>query len=391
MHPATLFAGSENALNSLTWASAVARSTSCARCSRTSPSARSPRSPTTCPATPTRSAGPWGRPSAWPSSSRSAASSRWPRAPAGSRRRPHRPGRRRRLPARPGRGAQRPLGRRPALGVPDRRAGGVARDVRHRGAQRGRRRHPGPVRRAGLRLHRRAVGLQRRRAQRRARDHRPGPAATARAAGGAAPRRLARGGRRSAAERAEWTAAEDPDGGRSSPSSQVRAVLAASPPRPCRRPRHRIGTEGMALLLVPDVHGRRRSTLLQTPRRPRRGGRPGPSVAGGAVSPTTGPRGYGASGLGPDSEQHLAELVLSADAAALRDLRERVLAPLEEHGRHERREADRDAALLAAAPRPPRGGGRRAVRAPPDRALPHGPAARALRRPPGGSADASSS
>src|SRR6478609_357721 len=65
-----------------------------------------------------------------------------------------------------------------------------------RGAQRGGRRHAGAVRGARLRLHRRAVGLQRGRAQRRARDHRSGAATTARADGGPAPRRVARGGRR---------------------------------------------------------------------------------------------------------------------------------------------------------------------------------------------------
>ena len=37
-------------------------------------------------------------------------------------------------------------------------------------------------------------------------------------------------------------------------------------------------------------------------------------------------------GLGPDSEQHLVDLVLSADAAALADLRRKVLAPLAELG-----------------------------------------------------------
>ena len=36
--------------------------------------------------------------------------------------------------------------------------------------------------------------------------------------------------------------------------------------------------------------------------------------------------------LGPDTEQFLAELVLGADEGAMHDLRERVLAPLEDKG-----------------------------------------------------------
>ena len=63
------------------------------------------------------------------------------------------------------------------------------------------------------------------------------------------------------------------------------------------------------------------------------------------------------------------------------DLRARVLAPLADLRPGDRREAHRDAALLAAAPGPPRRRRRRALRARADRALPHGPAARAVRRP----------
>src|SRR5215218_5544979 len=50
------------------------------------------------------------------------------------------------------------------------------------------------------------------------------------------------------------------------------------------------------------------------------------------------------------------------------------------------REAGGDAALLAAAPRTPGEGRRRAVRAPADGPLPHGPAARPVRRAPRGPA-----
>ena len=151
--------------------------------SRRWPSRRSRRSSTRSRATPARSPGRWARTSGPPCSSRSAGSSRWRRAAAAPTPDPGRAGGRGRLPARPRRGPQRPIRRRAARGVPDRRPGLLARDVGHRGAQRGRRRHPGQLRRAGLRLHRRAVGGERGRAHRRARHHRPGPPAAAGAAG----------------------------------------------------------------------------------------------------------------------------------------------------------------------------------------------------------------
>ena len=58
--------------------------------------------------------------------------------------------------------------------------------------------------------------------------------------------------------------------------------------------------------------------------------------------------------------------------------------PARRPARLQRGEADRDAAVLAAAPRPPRRGRGRPVRARPDRPLPDGSAARGLRRPPRG-------
>ena len=70
-----------------------------------------------------------------------------------------------------------------------------------------------------------------------------------------------------------------------------------------------------------------------------------------------------------------------ADPEALADLRARVLAPLADLRPATRRAARGDAALLAAAPGPPRRGGRRPARARADGALPDGPAARAVRRP----------
>lgn len=83
----------------------------------------------------------------------------------------------------------------------------------------------------------------------------------------------------------------------------------------------------MVLLLVPDVHGRGRSHLLR-------------ALADlGAVAGPARPwlevrASYDRAlrvrdlGLGTDSEEHLVELVLSADGSALSDLRARVLAPL---------------------------------------------------------------
>ena len=115
------------------------------------------------------------------------------------------------------------------------------------------------------------------------------------------------------------------------PEAQVRAVLnaiagevlqsaEALPPE--------VG-EGMTLVLVPDVHGRRRPALLRALE--------GRGAVAGPARPWLEVRASCdraervlALGLGPDSEQHLAELVLSADEGALSDLRERVLAPLQE-------------------------------------------------------------
>jgi hypothetical protein len=89
--------------------------------------------------------------------------------------------------------------------------------------------------------------------------------------------------------------------------------------------------EGRELLLVPDVQGRRRASLLK-------------ALAGlGAVAGPARPwlevrSSYEralrvlALGLGTDSEEHLVELVLGADTSALDDLRRRALAPLAELG-----------------------------------------------------------
>lgn len=85
--------------------------------------------------------------------------------------------------------------------------------------------------------------------------------------------------------------------------------------------------DGTVLLLAPNVHGRSRGRVVRETTR-----------SGGTVGP---PRPWRearssylralrahAAGLGADTESHLPELVLTADAEALADLREQVLAPL---------------------------------------------------------------
>lgn len=133
-----------------------------------------------------------------------------------------------------------------------------------------------------------------------------------------------------AAERADWSPPETLTAV-IVPESQVRTVLNAivgetlqsteTPPIE--------GGEGMVLLLVPNVHGRRRTTLLKA------------LVGLGAVAGPARPwldvrSSYDRAlrvrvlGLGTDSEEHLAELVLTADDSALADLRARALGPLQD-------------------------------------------------------------
>jgi DNA-binding PucR family transcriptional regulator len=83
------------------------------------------------------------------------------------------------------------------------------------------------------------------------------------------------------------------------------------------------------LLLVPDADGRRRGALLRTLE--------GRGAVAGPARPWSEVRSsydralrVHALGVGTDSEEHLAELVLTADPSALEDLRVRALAPLEQ-------------------------------------------------------------
>jgi hypothetical protein len=132
-----------------------------------------------------------------------------------------------------------------------------------------------------------------------------------------------------AAERADWAPPQSLTAV-IVPEAQVRSVLGAIagealqstealPPE---------SGEGMVLLLAPDAHDHRRRALLQTLE--------GRGAVAGPARPWLQARASYeraqrvlALGLGPDSEQHLAELVLSADGAALADLRARALAPLD--------------------------------------------------------------
>jgi DNA-binding PucR family transcriptional regulator len=112
------------------------------------------------------------------------------------------------------------------------------------------------------------------------------------------------------------------------PESQVRPVLASLSNRTLVAS-DLPEVEDHALLLVPDVHDRRRTALLRA------------LLDRGAVAGPARPwlevrgsyeRALRARSLGipEDTETHLAELVLRADPDALADLRAQVLAPLAE-------------------------------------------------------------
>lgn len=129
---------------------------------------------------------------------------------------------------------------------------------------------------------------------------------------------------RSAAERAGWsppttlTAVVLPE-------SQVRPVLAEVSPQTLQAEGPDL--EDGALLLVPDVHGRRRAGLLRA--------LDGRGCVAGPARPWLAARAsYDRAmrartlGLEGDTDTHLVPLVLTADADALADLRAQVLLPL---------------------------------------------------------------
>jgi hypothetical protein len=128
----------------------------------------------------------------------------------------------------------------------------------------------------------------------------------------------------SAAERAGW---QPPDTLTAVivPGSQVRPVLAETSPRTLQTEVPDL--DEVALLLVPDAHGRARGALLRS--LAERG-----CVAGPARPWLDVRASYDralrarAAGLLGDTDEHLVQLVLSADASALADLRTEVLAPM---------------------------------------------------------------
>ncbi len=110
------------------------------------------------------------------------------------------------------------------------------------------------------------------------------------------------------------------------PESQLRSVLAQMPAETLECP---ADDTGDVLLLVPDVHDRARQALLR--------GLADRHAVVGPARPWTQvresverARRVRAAGGGPDSEDHLVDLVLGADPAAVRDLRARALAPLDD-------------------------------------------------------------
>jgi hypothetical protein len=128
-----------------------------------------------------------------------------------------------------------------------------------------------------------------------------------------------------AVERAEWSPPQTLTAV-IVPESQVRAVLNSIAGETVQSTED---LDGMVLLLVPDVHGRGRSALLKALE--------GLGAFAGPARPWLEVRSsydralrVRALGLGVDSEEHLPELVLTADESALADLRARALAPLED-------------------------------------------------------------
>jgi hypothetical protein len=111
------------------------------------------------------------------------------------------------------------------------------------------------------------------------------------------------------------------------PESQLRGLRSRIPGETLQAAKDTSGAD--VVLLVPDVHGRRRRDLLRTVADHQ-------ALAGPARPWERSSSSYAralrvrALGGGPDSEDHLVDLVLSADAEAVADLRARVLAPLDD-------------------------------------------------------------
>jgi hypothetical protein len=110
------------------------------------------------------------------------------------------------------------------------------------------------------------------------------------------------------------------------PEAQVRPVLSALSSRTLQAGEV-AGLDDAALLLVPDAHGRRRTTVLRAiAGRDAIAGPPRPWLeVASSYSRALRARELE---LGPDTEARLTELVLTADPEALADLREQALAPM---------------------------------------------------------------
>ncbi len=209
-------------------------------------------------------------------------------------------GPRRRLRTRPRRGPQRPLDRRPALGVPGRRQGGLARVVRDRRQRRAGSQDRRPVRRAGVRVHRRTVGLQRVRTCRRTGHRRAGPAALSRCSHRPASRRRAGRGAAGECGARELACPADPYRGVAArrPQPRTGAPVRRRSPAGHRGPAGP-GSRGVVVGHARPRHGRwrdgrcccprwRAATLSSAPRA--LGFWSGPPTSGRSAPATCGPR-----------------------------------------------------------------------------------------------------
>ena len=187
-----------------------------------------------------------------------------------------------------------------------------------------------------------------------------------------------------AAERADW---EPPGALTALVLPGVAGLARPHRPRPAHAPAHRRrpGAAGGPRLAARARHrlGRLASYVAPGAARHRRGRRPRRAVAGGRCVATAAPCGARPSASTGSSTPTSTSprWCWPPTPSARDDLRARVLAPARRPAPLDRREADRHAPQLAAPPRPPRRGGRGAVRPRPDRALPRRPAPGDLRRP----------
>ena len=291
----------------------------------------------------------------------------------------------------PRRGPQRPHDGRPAQRLPRRRPGGLARPQRRRGAGR-------PARRLGGAASPSWSSPTSTSCPPRA----PPGTPTSSPRPGACGSATSNGSPRACCAAARPTRSRPPPSARSGsrPRLLTAVVLPDSAPAACSaqvdaatlQPTEQVpGLEDhpdLTVLLVPERVGPRARRPAARAHRTRGRGRSGAAVAAGARllrpgaagrRPRARPRQLAGAGrhrgaparADPGRRRH----------ARCADLRLQVLAPLDDLRPAVAEKLARDAARLAAAPRPPRRDRRRAVRAPADGALPHAAAARGVRRP----------